>query len=778
MALKIPDAPNVIGTQPVLREEQELTPVRENPNFKIDVSQPAQAMKDVGSAVADYVDYKTNILMGAACNQFDHDLIQEEQRLKNKYKGIQANDLYAKLEEYATGVLNDMTGAAKDDGRVRIVNPELQKRFRDWASKQMPAYQTRMMNYTASELDKANQQIIEDTIKRNNSFVMGSSMEGSKEQFDNAMETYRRAAQLSAQGMPKNYQEGAARRMMDDAVLAKMKTLSSNNVLEAIGWYVNVPSIKEYMLSQSEAVFLEEAQKDWKEQGKYWLSQEYIRGGDGMDEGGFLDDRVIETIFPRAARDVQYKARLISELQDEGMKIRDARVESEKKTKAYTNTAISSRVVATDTSNFDSIQDTVIAMAQSDPEAAKQYGASAMIGLRNQGLREKLEEEGIDTEGVYDLWTEKDVEKAEEEYDSRRARYQADMLSYYTKKTYYEKGELAEEPVMPVEPDWKQTKEQYIEEKRLKTIQDRRPVFDIKVSDEDVKAEAANTIAMYRSQGKEKEAAWAEKNPEQFAEGVKNNLMLREQQRKEALLNEYIKATQEDAKWVNSPVYKEYFMRAMNGTWNGEYAPDLDGIPVELYTNLRQINAIKGKYDIIARDSPSLDEDLHKANKNYNKRGKEVFTNYVKNNAIKLMERAKTHNNGVYPARGSAQYNNVISEAIKNATSPSESRFQTALSFEQYDMLRAKGINMYLQPKEARSYLEEQNALDIEEIMYGNFDASDDADELIDTFINAQPPAIRNRLKPARDIFIDQYKQDGSLQWISFYSDGIGGYFK
>lgn len=775
MAIKIPDAPNVIGTQPVLREQQELVAGREIPNFQVDVSQPAQAMKDIGSAVASYVDYKTNILMGAACNQFDHDLIEEEHRLKDKYKGIQANDLYARLEKYATGVLNDMTGEAKDDGRVRIVNPELQKRFRDWASKQMPSYQARMMNYTASELDKANKEIIEDTIKRNNSFIMGSSMEGSKEQFDNAMGTYRRAAQLSAPGMPANYQEGAARRMMDDAVLAKMKTLSSNNVLEAINWYVNVPSVREYMLAPSESAFIAEAQKDWKEQGKYWLSEQYIHGRDGLEPNGFLDARVMNIIFPNATADE--KARYRSELQAEGMKIRDARVESEKITQANTNTALSSRVTATDISNFDSIQDTVIAMAQSDPDAARQFGESAMTGLRNKALRDQLEKEGVSMEDLSGLWTDKDIEAAEEEYDRRKNKYTNEMWVYRTRYSQWKKGEIAEEPERPVEPDWSLTKVQYVEQKRLQTIQDRRPVFDVQVSDEAVKQEAANTIAMYRSQGMEQEAAWAEKNPEQFEEGVKLNLMSREQKRKEDLLDEVIKANQEEAKWVNSPVYKEYFMRAMNGTWHGEYAPDLDGCPSELYMNLRQVNAIKGKYDAVVRDNPHLGQDLEKANKNFGKEGKEVFTNYVKNNAVKMLERAKTVS-GAYPVRGSSQYNNIISEAISNAKSPSEARFQTALSAHQYDMLQTKGLNPYLQPKESRGYLQDQEALDTEELMYGKFDADDDADEIVDMFINAQPANIRNRMKSSRDLFIEQYKQDGNLQWMSLYSDGIGGYFK
>ena len=61
MAMKIPDAPNVIGTQPVLREIDSINPVSERPNFRVDVSAPVEAVKNVGNAYADYVEYNTNI---------------------------------------------------------------------------------------------------------------------------------------------------------------------------------------------------------------------------------------------------------------------------------------------------------------------------------------------------------------------------------------------------------------------------------------------------------------------------------------------------------------------------------------------------------------------------------------------------------------------------------------------------------------------------------------------------------------------------------------------
>ena len=63
MAIKIPDAPNIIGTQPVMREVDSINPKFERPNFNIDVSQPVQAVKDTANAYASYVDYNTNIWM-------------------------------------------------------------------------------------------------------------------------------------------------------------------------------------------------------------------------------------------------------------------------------------------------------------------------------------------------------------------------------------------------------------------------------------------------------------------------------------------------------------------------------------------------------------------------------------------------------------------------------------------------------------------------------------------------------------------------------------------
>jgi hypothetical protein len=388
MAMKIPDAPNVIGTQPVLREVDSVNPAFERPNFKIDVSAPVDALKNVGKAYADYVDYNTNIWMGAACNQFTHDLLSEEQRLKDTHTELAANDLYAKLEKYATGVLDDMTGAPKDDGRVRIANPELQKRFRDWASKQMPAYQSRMMNYTASELDKANTKILKQGIEDTNKFIIGSSYETAGEEFEAAWPSYIRAAQLSAPGMPKEYQMAEAARMMDEAVYAKMKMLSDNSIPEAVQWYYNVPAVQKSLSSKSQAAFFKDMQDHYVEQGGAWLANELATGGSGTQSGGYLDQTILRAVFPGKSN--EEVGAIYAKVYDKGREINDARIKAQQGMREQQLSAVQGKSLTIDLNNPEQVIQTYQEYHNIDPEAADSWVRSVQKHLADAMLEEEF----------------------------------------------------------------------------------------------------------------------------------------------------------------------------------------------------------------------------------------------------------------------------------------------------------------------------------------------------------------------------------------------------
>lgn len=390
MAIKIPDAPNVIGTQPVLREVDVINPNFERPNFKIDVSAPVDALKNIGAAYADYVEYNTNVWMGAACNQFSHDVLAEERRLKETHTELQANDLYAKLETYAKGVLEDMTGAPKDDGRIRIANPELQKRFKDWANKQMPAYQSRMMNYTASELDKANKKIIEQGIEDNNNFVLGASYETATQEFDAAWPNYIRAAQLSAPGMPKEYQMAEAARMMDEAVYAKLKMIADTNIPEALKWYYNVPEVQKVLSSKSETAFFDLVKDKYVEQGGARVAEDLASGGSGAELGGYLDQTILRAAFPNANE--SELGAMYTKVYDKGREINDARIKAQQGMREQQLASIQGKSIAIDLTKPEEVIKTYQEYHNVDAEAADDWLNSIQKYMANALLEEEFDE--------------------------------------------------------------------------------------------------------------------------------------------------------------------------------------------------------------------------------------------------------------------------------------------------------------------------------------------------------------------------------------------------
>lgn len=380
MAMKIPNAPEIVGTSPVLRQPDSINAKFESPNFKIDVSQPAQAIKDVGDAYASFVEQQTDTLMGAACNQFHHDVRQREEYYKNNYKGSMANDLYAKLEKDATGILDDITGDPKDDGKVRIANPELRKRFRDWASKQMPAYQARMTSYTATELDKANKLVLEDNLKRVNETIAEiDNVRTASAVIQASKVEYLRGAKLAAQGMPERYQVAQAARMLDEALLHKMDSMAKSNILSSLQFYYNVPEIQDSMSSTSEAAYFKAVEENYVSQGASRAADLMAAGLPMKEKGGFLDEVTMQMALPnKSAAD---KARIAAEIQKKGEEIFTAYKEAKRGQEELMYSSASTMMASTDISNPNQMMDTIDTLRIIDPRLADDFEASAQTQL-------------------------------------------------------------------------------------------------------------------------------------------------------------------------------------------------------------------------------------------------------------------------------------------------------------------------------------------------------------------------------------------------------------
>lgn len=672
--MKIPDAPNVIGTQPVLRQVDSVNPDFEKPNYKIDVSAPAEALKNVGKAYADYVDYNTNVWMGAACNQFSHDLLQEENRLKDRYKGLAANDLYVKLEKKATALLDDITGEPKDDGRVRIANPELQKRFRDWANKQMPAYQSRMMNYSAAQLDAANKEIIKQGIEDNNNFVLGSSFETAGQELEAAWTNYQRAAQLSAPGMPEDYQKAEAARMMDEAVYAKLKVLNDNDIIEGLNWFYGVPEVQKAMSSKSKAAFFDDVEKNYVNQGGAQVAEELASGGSGAKAGGYLDQTILRAAFP-TKNDTEI-GEIYSKVYAKGREINDARIKAQQGMREQQLSSVQGKAITTNLVDPMAVAATYREYHNVDPVAADDWLGSVQKYLSNAAL----EQEFNDIFPLGDPFETEDI--------------QAALVDV-----------LGKEPT----------------EELLKRSVGPKAELDIHMVD---------------------------------------------------VANRHAKMVQENAAWLNSPVYTEYTAKAASGEYHGEDVPELRGMPLELRNNLSQIVYYNDRYNEVLRLNPHIDTDIQNRVKDYKKKSSTYIGN-LKREIVKSFDRYKQSGSS-YPMPGSIEYDTIINTAVKNAESPTKARTEQYLNSESIDYLQKQKINPYLNPAEAREALEDVDALPLNLKAAKKIKGNTEATALADAIISSTPRAKRHRIEPYREAIIQTIEQTGSADVWYGYIDGIG----
>lgn len=768
MSMKIPDSPNVIGTQPVLRQVDSVNPQFERPNFKLDVSQPAQAMKDVGKAYANYVDYNTNIWMGAACNQFTHDLMSEEQRLKDTHKELAANDLYAKLEKYATGVLDDITGEPKDDGRVRISNPELQKRFRDWANKQMPAFQSRMMNYSASELDKANKEVLKKGIEDNNNFILGSTMEGAKEQFEAAWGNYLRAAQLSAAGMPVDYQRAEAARMMDEAVFAKQKVLADNNIVEALNWYYGVPEVQKAMSSKSRAAFFDEVDKNYESQGGAWVAEQLAAGGSGFEGGGYLDPAVLKAAFP--TKNESEIGAMSAKVFAKGREINDARLKAQQGMKEHHLSAVQSKATTVDLNDPMAVMQVYQDYRTADPQAADDWLNSVQQGLADQKVLDDFAKMFPDGDPRDELLSSGfDEEAYEQEYNETREMFRR-------AKGYYK---MADETPSNMVGD---IRADIIKQQNAKARAKLDAEFEKQYGTRKQYVQKRKDAYLYGSNltpptaqeledlknGKqiERENVTWDANFRGFGAGA----LTAEQM---DMLRRYDAVIEKNAAWLNSGVYAEYTGKAASGLYHGEEVEALKGMPIALRNNLAQIVHYNDRYNDVLRINPYLTEDVVKHVKDYKKKSKDYLNN-IKREAVKEFDRYR-QTGASYPMRNSVEYETMLNNIVQNAESPSKTMTEAYINAEAADYLQTQKINPYLNPEAAREALEDVDLLPMNLKVAKKIDKNITAEKWADAIISATPREKRRVVAPYREAIIKTIEDTGDASaWYNFI-DGIGG---
>lgn len=158
MAIKIPDAPNIIGSQPVLRSPDQVRGATATPWFKVDNSEQIEATQAVGTLLANVNQQRVDTYMTQASLWWTEMMNKKMREVQDTYKGAAAMDLYVKeIKPYAQKLTDELIGEPRDDGIVRISNPQLQAAFKKWSDNQMRNYNAQIGHYEGQELARYNE---------------------------------------------------------------------------------------------------------------------------------------------------------------------------------------------------------------------------------------------------------------------------------------------------------------------------------------------------------------------------------------------------------------------------------------------------------------------------------------------------------------------------------------------------------------------------------------------------------------------------------------------
>ena len=99
MGIKIPEAPNVVGSDIDLRSPNMIAPVSNTPQFKVDFSGLQREVGDVAKYFQDMVRDQTNTYMTAGKNEYLQYMTSYQNDIFQKHQGEQAKDLYKQFKE-------------------------------------------------------------------------------------------------------------------------------------------------------------------------------------------------------------------------------------------------------------------------------------------------------------------------------------------------------------------------------------------------------------------------------------------------------------------------------------------------------------------------------------------------------------------------------------------------------------------------------------------------------------------------------------------------------
>ena len=293
MAFKIPESPNIIGGQTVLRQPTKLSGTSVTPDFSTDIKAPTEALANVATAYAQYVGEQNDILLTEVQNQYLRRMSAAVNDIKANNKLGMAADLYPKMKEASDKIAKDLTGVGKDDGRVRIANKEIQQQFYQWVAEQQPTYISNAATYGASEMAKY-RDIVND---ENDNILTQQIVDADSEiTIQNAIQGLMRSAQRRYAGADPRHIASYAAAKVDSAVSARLLKDIPNDPIGVINALRTNKTVVDSLTSESKATLYGEAVKSYEGLAARYLAESIATNGTSGSEG-LVDDGVMKHVY-------------------------------------------------------------------------------------------------------------------------------------------------------------------------------------------------------------------------------------------------------------------------------------------------------------------------------------------------------------------------------------------------------------------------------------------------------------------------------------------------
>lgn len=362
MALKIPDAPGVVGSDIELRSPQMVSPVSNTPQFKVDFSGLQDAVGDVTKYYQGMVRDQTNTYMTAGKNEYLQHMRSYQDRIFEDNQGVKAQDLYARfIKPESDRWLEEKYGEPKDDGEVRIVDKELQKQFTNWVSTQQPHFINTSANYEQGEWDKYRKSVFtaQDNIAAN--LILNAT---SPETIQNGIIGFRENTYQENPGMDKDFIEQAIAAKVDASIVGHLNQVAETHPLKAYEELRTYKPIVDNLTDASKKQVMETIRKCYKNIG----IDEYAHAdvGDGGSTGYATNSAILQELFEKDWKEAQ--AEIISKGKERAAALRKTQAGQRD---AVVNLATDKLLKARNESEF--------ADAMTDFYAADPAGANAYI---------------------------------------------------------------------------------------------------------------------------------------------------------------------------------------------------------------------------------------------------------------------------------------------------------------------------------------------------------------------------------------------------------------